>query len=143
MPPYYGLRGIWWRNERFGFTAEFTHSKLYADNAILGADVTSNGFETLAFSDGLNNLTVGVMWRWPEAWGEFTPYTGVSAGVVIPHVEAQTAESAEKNFEYQMGGPSVSVVAGASYELSERWDVFGEYKGTYSQLDVDLKGGGG
>lgn len=138
LPPHYGIRGTWWLNERFGLTADFNHTKVYADDETLAG----SGFEVLEFSDGLNNLTFGAMWRWPEAWNKITPYAGVSAGLVIPHVEVRSQTGAPTTFEYQVAGPSVAVVAGASYALNERWDLFGEYKGTYSKLKADLDGGG-
>ncbi|GAA3862980.1 outer membrane beta-barrel protein [Celeribacter arenosi] len=139
MPPYYGVRGTWWLSERFGLTADFNHTKVYADQETFD----KSGFEVLEFTDGLNNLTFGGVWRWPAAWGDkLTPYAGLSAGLIIPHVEVQTTPTAPKTFEYQVAGPSVAWIAGASFEMNERWDVFGEYKGTYSQLNADLEGGG-
>lgn len=138
MPPYYGIRGTWWMNERFGWTADFNHTKVYADKETM----TESGFSTLEFTDGLNNLTFGAMWRWPGAWNKLTPYAGASAGIVIPHVEVKTPYSANSTFEYQVAGPTIAVVVGASYAINDTWDVFGEYKGTYSQLKVDLDGGG-
>jgi len=53
-PPYYGLRGTWWRSEDFGYFLDFTHSKAYADEETL----TTTGFEVLEFTDGINTLTV-------------------------------------------------------------------------------------
>lgn len=141
-PPYYGVRAVWWRSERFGFTVDFTHSKVLADTSTLGPGGTSGGFETLEFTDGLNNLTFGVMRRWPQAYRKFTPYVGASLGVVIPHVEVKSSPTATATSEYQFGGPSVALVFGVSYPISDRFELFGEYKGTYSQLNVDLKGGG-
>ncbi|WP_226553976.1 MULTISPECIES: outer membrane protein [Celeribacter] len=135
-PPYYGVRGTWWVRDNFGWIADFSHSKVYADKG----DMADNGFSTLEFTDGLNNLTVGPIWRWPGLWNNFTPYASVSAGIIIPHVEVATANT--DTLEYQIAGPTVALVLGASYELNERWDLFTEYKGTYSQLDVDLDGGG-
>jgi len=142
MPPHYGLRATWWRSATFGFTADFNHTKVYADSATLGAGGTSGGFQTLEFSDGLNNLTFGVVRKWPGKWQSFTPYAGASIGVVIPHVEVQTTAAAPKTFEYQMAGPSVAWMMGVGYALNERWELFGEYKGTYSQVRADLIGGG-
>ncbi|SFJ34560.1 outer membrane protein [Celeribacter neptunius] len=136
MPPYYGIRGTYWVRENFGWIADFNHTKVYADED----DKAANGFSTLEFTDGLNNLTVGPIWRWPGAWNKLTPYASISAGVVIPHVEVVTANT--DTIEYQVAGPSIALVLGASYELNDRWDLFTEYKGTYSQLDVDLDGGG-
>ncbi|NIY80489.1 MAG: outer membrane beta-barrel protein [Rhodobacteraceae bacterium] len=138
MPPYYGIRGTWWVRDNFGWIADFNHTKVYANDETLA----DSGFSTLEFTDGLNNFTVGPIWRWPGLWNNFTPYASVSAGVVVPHVEVETPYSSNSTFEYQLAGPSIALVLGASYELNDRWDLFTEYKGTYSQLDVDLDGGG-
>lgn len=138
-PPYYGIRATWWRDEAWGFHFDFNHTKAYANDATL----SGTGFQTLEFTDGLNNITVGVTRRWlNEWWGRATPYVGAGAGVIFPHVEVQTTATSARTFEYQLAGPSVALIAGVSYELNDRWRLFGEYKGTYSWLDADLTGGG-
>ncbi|MGV6848424.1 MAG: outer membrane protein [Marinibacterium sp.] len=137
-PPYYGVRATWWRNDAWGFHLDFTHSKAYASDATLAA----TGFQTLEFTDGLNNITLGVTRRWLDLWGRATPYVGVGAGIAYPHVEVQTSPTAARTFEYQMTGPNVAWMAGISYALSDNWRVFGEYKGGYTWLDADLQGGG-
>lgn len=137
-PPYYGVRATWWRSADWGFHLDFTHSKAYASDATLAA----TGFQSLEFSDGLNNVTLGVTRRWLNQWGRATPYVGAGAGFIFPHVEVQTSPTAQETFEYQVAGPNVALIAGVSYELNDRWRLFGEYKGTYSWLDADLQGGG-
>lgn len=136
MPPYYGLRATWWRNETLGFGFEVNHAKVYADDETL----TESGLSHFEFSDGLNIVTVNVFRRWPAAIGPLTPYVGGGLGVSVPHVEV--TGGASETFEYQLTGPAVAFVAGASYPLSDRWSVFGEYKGTYSMNTADLEGGG-
>lgn len=135
-PPYYGIRATWWRNETLGFGLDFTHSKVYADDATLA----TSGLSRFEFSDGINIVTVNVFRRWPEAFGPMTPYVGGGVGVSVPHVEVTGGTS--ETFEYQLTGPAVAFVAGASYPISDRWSVFGEYKGTYSMNTADLDGGG-
>ena len=137
-PPYYGVRATWWRNDDWGFHFDFNHTKAYASDGTLAA----TGFQTLEFTDGLNNITLGVTRRWLNQWGRATPYVGAGAGFIFPHVEVQTSPTAQRTFEYQVAGPNVALIAGVSYELTERWRLFGEYKGTYSWLDADLQGGG-
>lgn len=137
-PPYYGIRATWWRDDAWGFHLDFTHSKAYASDGTLAA----TGFETLEFTDGLNNITIGVTRRWLDQWGSATPYVGAGVGVAFPHVEVQTTATSPKTLEYQVTGPNVALIAGVSYALSDRWSLFGEYKGTYSWLDADLDGGG-
>ncbi|THH36033.1 porin family protein [Aliishimia ponticola] len=137
-PPHYGIRATWWQTERFGWAVDFNHTKIYGSDSTLA----SSGFSTLEFTDGLNNLTVGPVWRWPTADGRWTPYAGVGAGIVIPHVEVQTAAAAPETLGYQVAGPSVAWNAGIQYAVNDRWAIFGEYKGTYSWIDADLDGGG-
>ncbi|SFD89841.1 outer membrane protein [Roseivivax sediminis] len=136
MPPYYGLRGTWWRNEQLGFGLEFTHTKVYAPED----EREDAGFDSLEFTDGLNILTANAMYRWPDQWGTFTPYVGGGLGLSLPHVDVDTPDS--DTYELQIGGPAMRLTAGASYDLTERVSVFGEYQFTYSSNDVDLDDGG-
>ena len=136
MPPYYGVRAIWWRNENLGFGFEINHAKVYASDATRAA----SGFSVLEMTDGLNIVTANVMYRWPSEARRWTPYVGAGAGVAIPHVEVTSTGGSV--FEYQLTGPAVALIAGVSYELTDRWALFGEYKGTYSQNKMDLGSGG-
>lgn len=136
MPPYYGVRATWWRSEALGFGLDINHTKVYADDETLAA----SGLERFEFSDGLNIITVNVFRRWQDAFGPMTPYVGGGLGVAVPHVEV--TGSGSETFEYQLTGPAVAWMAGATYPISDRWSVFGEYKGTYSQNTADLDTGG-
>ena len=138
-PPHWGLRYTWWRTERLGLGFEVNHTKVYADSDTRA----KGGFDVLEFSDGLNIVTANVMYRWPGqgANGRLTPYVGAGAGVSVPHVEVQRG-GGEKTFEYQLTGPAAMWVAGLSYDLTDRWGVFAEYKGTASWNEADLAGGG-
>lgn len=138
MPPYYGVRATWWQNDRFGWALDFTHSKIYADDATLAA----SGFTRLEFTDGLNNLTFGPVYQWQDLGQGFTPYVGAGAGAIIPHVESQSTPGSPMTAEYQIAGPTVAWMAGVSYDINRAWAVFLEYKGTYSWVDADLRGGG-
>ena len=138
LPPYYGLRAVFWRTENLGFSVDFSHAKVYADAATLAA----SGFPVLEFTDGLNILIFGVNYRWPDRWGRFTPYVSGGVGVSVPHVEVQTLVGSPKTFGYQYTGPAAAVSAGVSYDLNDRWALFGEYRGTYSKINADLTGGG-
>jgi lipid A oxidase len=135
-PPYYGIRGTWWRSETIGYGLEFNHAKVYADSKTRG----DNGFERLEFTDGLNIVTVNVFRRFPDLERSWTPYIGAGLGVAVPHVDVETEDN--KTFGYQLTGPAVQWVAGITYPVSDSWAVFGEYKGTYSQNTADLDGGG-
>jgi len=137
-PPYYGFRYTYWTSERLGFGVEFNHAKVYADDATLA----SSGFTNLEFTDGLNILTANVWHRWPDAFlgGKVTPYVGAGVGLAIPHVDVSSAGGT--TFEYQVTGPAAMWAAGLKYNFNERWGVFGEYKGTYSQNEAELTNGG-
>jgi lipid A oxidase len=138
MPPYYGFRVTWWKTDNWGFGIDYTHSKVYADDSTLAA----SGFPILEFTDGLNNLTLNATYRWTNEGSKWQPYVGAGLGVVIPRVEVISAAGGPATDEFQLAGPSAMVNAGISYQLNDRWAVFGEYKGTYSRLTADLTGGG-
>ena len=136
-PIYYGIRGVWWQNERVGYGLEVTHTKVYAPED----EAEAAGFDRLELSDGLNIVTVNAYRRWLDQWGEFTPYVGAGVGLAIPHVDATSSGGAE-TYEYQLTGPAARLTAGASYDLSDRFAVFGEYQFTYSSNEAELEGGG-
>ena len=135
-PPYYGLRATWWQSETLGFGVDFTHSKVYPTDATLA----DNGYDTLEMTDGINILTANVYRRWPGAFGQLTPYVGGGIGASIPHVEVE--KNGSSTFGYQVTGPAIAIIAGASYPINDQWAVFGEYKGTYSQNEAELDSGG-
>lgn len=135
-PIYYGLRATWWTSESLGFGIDINHAKVYADDATLAAA----GLDHLEFSDGLNILTVNAYRRWDEALGGLTPYVGGGIGLSFPHVEV--VDPGTRTWEYQIAGPAVAWMAGVSYPVNDRWSVFGEYKGTYSQNEAELDTGG-
>ncbi len=136
-PPYYGLRGIWWRDDGpLGFGLEFTHNKVYATDATLAA----SGFSRLELTNGVNVLTANAMYRWQAPDRAWTPYVGAGLGMAIPHVEVSSPGGV--TYEYQVTGPAARWVLGVSRDLSDRWRIFGEYNGTYSMHEADLSNGG-
>jgi lipid A oxidase len=135
-PPQYGIRATWWTSDTLGFGVELNHAKVYADDATLA----TSGFSHFEFSDGLNIITANVVRKWPDRFGAFTPYALAGVGVSVPHVEVTSAGGT--TFEYQLAGPAVALAAGASYQLNDRWSLFGEYKFTYSINKTDLTNGG-
>ncbi|MBY6002533.1 outer membrane beta-barrel protein [Salipiger bermudensis] len=137
MPPYYGLRGTWWRSETFGVALEFTHAKVYAPED----EREAIGFDRMEFTDGHNLLTLNAMKRWPDQWGSMTPYAGAGLGIAFPHVDVETT-GGDKTYGYQLTGPAVRLLAGVSYPINDRVSVFGEYQFTYSTNEADLDGGG-
>lgn len=137
MPPYYGARATWWRSENWGFGLELTHAKVYAP----AGEMAAAGFDRLEFTDGMNIVTVNATRRWKNQWGDFTPYVGAGVGLAIPHVDV-TPTGGPQTFGYQMTGPAARLTAGTSYEINDRWSVFGEYQFTWSDHEADLNGGG-
>ena len=135
-PPYYGLRATYWGSDTFGYGLDFTHSKIYPKDG----ELAGTPFTRLEFTDGLNTLTVNAYRRWPDSWGAVTPYVGGGLGLAIPHVEVSNGVTETEG--YQVTGPAATVIAGASYPLTDDWAIFGEYKGTYSSNTADLDGGG-
>ncbi|MFT6530974.1 MAG: lipid A oxidase [Limimaricola cinnabarinus] len=135
-PPYYGLRATWWRENNLGFGVDFNHTKVYSD----AETRAEQGLDTLEFTDGLNILTLNAYRRFPDAAYGLTPYVGGGFGVAAPRVEYDDGEG--RTDEYQLTGPAVALMAGASYSVTDSMSVFGEYKGTYSQNEADLVGGG-
>lgn len=136
MPPYYGVRATWWQSQTLGFGVDFNHAKVYADDESLA----ESGYDTLEFTDGLNIVTINAYRRFPGLGWPVTPYLGAGAGLAIPHVEV--AKGGVETIEYAVTGPAVTLIAGASYPVSDRMSVFGEYKGTYSMNEADLSDGG-
>ena len=136
-PPYYGVRGTWWRDERLGFGLEFTHAKVYAPDS----EKEAIDFNRMEFTDGLNLITVNAYRRWKNQWQNFTPYVGGGIGLAIPHVDVESA-GGEKTFGYQVTGPAVRLIAGMTYDINDRYAVFGEYQFTYSDNEADLEGDG-
>ncbi|EAR52902.1 hypothetical protein OG2516_10581 [Oceanicola granulosus HTCC2516] len=135
-PPYYGLRVTNWSGANFGYGLDFVHAKVYAGDD----DRRDAGYDTLEFTDGLNVLTLNGYYRWPQRFGQLTPYVGAGVGVAVPYVEVEKGGSS--TFGYQYTGPAVTLIGGASYPLTDRVSVFGEYKGTYSMNEAELDSGG-
>jgi lipid A oxidase len=136
MPPYYGVRAMWWQPSNIGYGIEVTHSKFYAPVGEMPA-----GFSRLEFTDGQNIVTANVAKRWPGLWADrFTPYVGAGLGIAVPHVDV--TENGNRTYGYQYTGPALRLTAGASYDLNDRWAAFGEYQFIVSDNEADLEGGG-
>jgi lipid A oxidase len=119
-PPYWGLRGIYWLNSRpnWGLMVDYNHAKVIADQSAVVSvsgmrdgipvgpkDRVGNTFSTMEFTDGLNEIYGGAMYRWPfERW---TPYVGLGVGASFPHVEIKRTGGTIETFEYQVTGVAV------------------------------------
>lgn len=138
-PPYYGIRGVWWRESGWGYGLEFTHAKAYASDA----DLIALGADRFEFTDGHNIITANIHRRWEDQWwnGRLSPYVLGGVGIALPHVDILPTGGTH-TFGYQLTGAALRVGAGVSMSISEKMSVFGEYQFTYSQNEVSLDGGG-
>ncbi len=136
MPPYFGVRAIWWldSNPNLGFGIDNVHAKV-------AADPMPDGFKTLEFTDGVNMITGNVHYRYLND-SRFTPYAGVGVGITTPHVEVKNDDGSSDTFWYQFGGPSAQALVGIEARINDRWGVFGELKLAKFWIDVDLQNGG-
>ena len=105
-------------------------------------DRVGNTFETMEFTDGLNELFFGGQYRW--IFARWTPYVGFGAGPAFPHVEVRRAPGPPNphTFEYQFDGVTVEGLVGVEYHFGPRFSVFGDYKLSFATNDADLVGGG-
>lgn len=134
-PIYGGFRLTYWQTETFGFGLDYAHNKVEPKRGQEPAV-----YDNLEFTDGLNTWTINAYQRWPNAFQQFTPYVGAGLGISLPGVEIRYLGS--DTYEYQVTGLAATWLAGVSYPIDDDWSLFGEYKGTYTQNDVDLDGGG-
>lgn len=137
MPPYYGLRATYWKDNNTGWALEWTHAKVYA-----GADMAPE-FSRLEFTDGLNLITVNYAKRWPGKWNNFTPYVSGGIGIALPHVDITPVSTGVRTYGYQLTGAAARLTAGASYDITDNWRAFGEYQFTVSSNTAELDGPGG
>ena len=116
----------------FGFGAELTHAKVYANQETRA----KSGFERLEFTDGLNIITANVMWQKQFAGSPIRMHSGVGLGIALPHVDI--TGNGLREYGNQLTGGAVRLIGGISYPISNRMSVVAEYNGTYSQNNVDL-----
>ncbi|RYH10397.1 outer membrane beta-barrel protein [Tropicimonas sp. IMCC6043] len=136
MPPYFGLRAIWWLEEHpnWGFGIDNVHAKV-------AADPMPDDFKVLEFTDGVNMISGNVQYRWLNE-SRFTPYAGLGLGITTPHVEVTNKAGDSETFWYQFGGASAQALLGLDYKINEHWSVFTELKLAKFWIDVDLQYGG-
>ena len=121
-----GLRATWWSDGDFGVALDYSR---------FGLSTGESAEAGLSF-DGLDTLTVSGLRRWDGVLGTVTPYVG--AGVGLGVAEAELGGAPE---EVRLEGPAVSWVAGATVPIGGNWAVFGEYEGTYTDLDGEAEDG--
>ena len=119
-----GVRATWWSESGFGVALDYSR---FGE----GEGATAEG---LSFG-GMDTLTLNGLRRFEEAFEGVTPYVGAGLGVAMTEIEAD-GEPVDAS------GPAVSWIAGASVPINENWSVFGEYEGTYADVEGDTGGGG-
>ena len=120
-----GLRATWWTDADFGVALDYSRFGLSTEEAGLSFD-------------GLDTLTVSGLRRWDGVLGTVTPYVGAGVGLGVAEAEVGPGGAPE---EVRLEGPAVSWVAGATVPLGGNWAVFGEYEGTYTDLDGEAEDG--
>lgn len=117
-----GVRATWWGEADFGVALDYSR---------LGeGDDDGTG---LSFGS-LDSLTLGGVRRWEDSFAGLSPYVGAGVGLARAELGAD-GEAVDAT------GPAVSWVAGASVPIGENWSVFGEYEGTYVDVEGDAPGG--
>ena len=135
MPPYYGVRYTRWTGTHWGWSLNFTHSKVYASDAALARA----GYTVLEMTDGLNPLTLNLMYRSRTSWRGWEPYAGAGLGISVPHVELQRGPTDTKTYEYQYAGPVLGLIAGVRYPLGDKWSLMTEYHFHHHWIDASMK----
>ncbi len=114
----FGARATYWTSSDFGVALDYSRS----GGEEQGAEAAVSDTEV---------LTLGGLYRWDEAFGGVTPYVGAGLGLASTDIDVDEPAS-----EVDARGPAASIVAGAEVPLTESLSIFGEYEGTY----VDLEG---
>ena len=158
--PYYGARGTKWSqtNPSIGSMVEFTHCKATAREEVVeqsgkhkGKPLPPRGpftdiFKKLEYTHGLNSVTMNAVYRFSRLHPRIRPYFGIGLGVMVPHVEAQRADTPRKDrlLEGQITGPVFQVLGGIEWHIlaSNRFTLFTEYKFAYSRNTARLRTGG-
>lgn len=142
MPPYWGVRAIYWLDNMpgWGVGLEFTHAKAYAK---LNGTAAGALYDKLEFTDGNNLVTANLLYRFSR-WSAYNirPYAGFGIGVAIPHVEVDLVGPGPRTFEYQVAGFAGQGFVGLEVPFGANWSGFAEAKLSYSHINGNLVGGG-
>jgi lipid A oxidase len=143
IPPYWGLRGIWWRNRgsSWGIGVDYTHAKARADLDF----ATDPVYNRLEFTHGNNLFFLNALYRFaPWMDDRLTPYVGVGGGIAVPHVEVRLKPPypADWTGEYQFAGGAAQALVGLDFRVTGGWSIFTEAKISYSHLATELEAGG-
>jgi lipid A oxidase len=168
-PVYYGVRASYWFDQMrdWGVAVDFTHAKTILQEQDIvpvtglrdgapvdGRERIADSLQHFELSHGLNMLTFNGLYRWFPAGkrdespsGRLQCYTGLGAGVSIPHVEAHLKDERTGREEwtgrYQIAaGPVLNGMLGLNYDFADALSGTLEYKLSYSDTHADLNGGG-
>jgi len=153
---YFFLRKPW-----LGVAVDFLHFKIFAEvEDELRISGVSEGVEippgTVApmstyvqryiVGNGVNFLPVSLLFRhrarqserYPH--GRIQPYAGLGVGPTLLYTQS-TVHGKQRGGPYEFGNAGFVLVAGTQFHVSRRWDLFFEYKRTYSKLNGSIKGG--
>ena len=136
-PIYYGYGAGWFFSRHFGFEAEFTHLKVYAETnrtaqisgTLRGAPINEtavldNIVQQFNITHGVNLLTASFAARKAFHGGGGSPRLIVSAraggGITIPHPENEVL-GVSNSEHYQVGSPVIQFAAGFEVRLWRRF----------------------
>lgn len=142
MPPYWGVRGIYWVDSMpgWGVGLEFTHAKSYAK---LNGTAAGALYDKLEFTDGNNIFTANLLYRFtPWNFYNVRPYAGFGIGFTVPHVEVDVVGPGPRTFEYQLAGFAGQGFVGLEMPFGRHWSGFAEVKLSYTHINGNLEDGG-
>ncbi len=139
-PIYYGLRVYYQPNldHHWSFALDFNHSKVKPEK--LPSDI-----RRLEFTDGLNTLTINAIYSLKDSYflDNIFPYFGFGIGISYPHVEVTgTSGSSGRTYDYQETGLAYQAMTGLTFPFNDSWEIFAEYRLTFTPIDATLVGGG-
>lgn len=125
----FGARATLWTESDIGVALDYSR----LGEAGAEGDASGDG----ASVGAADVLTIGGLYRWEDAFGGVTPYVGAGVGLAQAEITVEDGASSEVG----ASGPAASFVAGASVPLSESLSVFGEYEGTYVDIEGETEDG--
>lgn len=153
--PYYGYRFVYFAPARpwLGWSAEFLHSKAFAQTRVYRARGTRDGIpvdadldmaqvvQAYAVTHGLNFITLNLQARARLLGGRLSPYAGAGAGPVLVYAESVVENGDHDTGYFVAREPGVQAFAGMRARLAGRWRAFLEYKFTTAFVRSAVAGG--
>jgi hypothetical protein len=142
-----------------GVAADFLHFKIFAevDQPLRVTGRTASGpidtvqpmsdiVERYIVGNGVNFIPISFIARarnkrserFPH--GRVQPYTGFGLGPTLLYTQS-TVNGRSRSGPYEFGSVGVQAIGGIHFQVSRRWDVFAEYKYTYTQVNGSIKNG--